>query len=115
MKGMLAAFANGRAKVPMLPVTAGEAETRRQIMIYSVVMAACSALPVLLGCSGIVYASLAAVGGAVFLWMAADILRKPGNTRVAMRLFAFSIFYLFALFAAVIVEAVAGVVPLVTP
>ena len=101
-----------RAGVPMLPVTAGEAETRRQIVLYSVAMVACSLLPVAFGHAGAVYAAAAAIGGALFLWLAVAVYRAPGQNKVAMRLFGFSIFYLFALFAAVILEASIGLAPL---
>ena len=101
-----------RAGVPMLPVTAGEAETRRQIVLYSVAMVACSLLPVAFGHAGAVYAAAAAIGGALFLWLAVAVYRAPGQNKVAMRLFGFSILYLFALFAAVILEASIGLAPL---
>lgn len=97
-----------KAGVPMLPVTAGEAVTRRQIVAYTFPMIACSLAPVALGFAGLVYATLAVVGGAFFLWLAIVVLRSPGDTKVAMRLFGFSILYLFALFAALIIEAAIG-------
>lgn len=100
------------AGVPMLPVTAGEAETRRQILLYTIATVACSALPVVLGFAGAVYAAFALVGGAGFLWGAIAVMRAPGNHRTAMKLFGFSILYLFALFTALIVEAAVGLGPL---
>lgn len=101
-----------KAGVPMLPVTAGEAETRKQILLYAIVMVAFSALPVVFGGAGAIYAGLAAVSGALFLWLSVAVFRSPGQHKVAMRLFAFSILYLFALFAALIVEAAIGLGPL---
>ncbi len=101
-----------KAGVPMLPVTAGEAETRRQIVLYAMAMVACSLLPVAFGFAGAAYGAAALIGGVLFLWLAAAVYRAPGRHKVAMRLFGFSILYLFALFAAVIVEAVLGLAPL---
>jgi protoheme IX farnesyltransferase len=100
------------AGVPMLPVTAGEAETRRQILLYTIATIVCSALPVALGFAGVIYAAAALLGGAAFLWGAVTVVRTPGNHRNAMKLFGFSILYLFALFTALIVEAAIGLGPL---
>jgi protoheme IX farnesyltransferase len=100
------------AGVPMLPVTAGEPETRRQILLYTIATIVCSALPVALGFAGVVYAVAALLGGAAFLWAAVTVVRTPGNHRNAMKLFGFSILYLFALFTALIVEAAIGLDPL---
>ena len=102
-----------RAGVPMMPVTAGEAETRRQILIYSIALFACSLLPTILGHSGALYTVAAVLGGAAFVWLAYRVLRSPGDTKIAMKLFAYSIFYLFGLFATIIIEAAAGIPPLV--
>ncbi len=102
-----------RAGVPMLPVTAGEGETRRQIVLYTILTVACSALPVVLGFAGPVYAGIAALGGAAFLAGAIAVFRRPGDHRTAMQLFGISILYLFALFAAFIVETALGLAPLV--
>jgi protoheme IX farnesyltransferase len=102
-----------KAGVPMLPVVAGEAETRRQIVIYSVAMVACSLLPSILGHSGLLYTVAAVLGGAGFIWLSVRVLRSPGDTRIAMKLFAYSIFYLFGLFATIIIETAAGIPPLV--
>lgn len=93
--------------VPMLPVVAGNAETRRQILIYSVLLMPITALPVYFGFAGFAYALTALVGGGVFLALAYGIWRK-GETdtefKSAKRLFAFSILYLFLLFAVLLVE-----------
>jgi protoheme IX farnesyltransferase len=102
-----------RAGVPMLPVTAGEGETRKQIVIYTLATIACSALPVALGFGGLVYAIVAALGGAGFLYCAIAVHRRVGDHKTALKLFAFSIFYLFALFAAFLAEASFGLAPLV--
>ena len=103
-----------KAGVPMLPVTAGEAETRKQIFLYTLPMIACSLAPIAMGFVGIVYAVAAIVGGAAFLWLAIDVYRSAGDNRKALRLFAFSILYLFVIFATLIVEAIFAVAPLVS-
>lgn len=91
------------AEVPMLPVVAGKAETRRQIMIYSSMLVLLSFLPLALGLAGVVYGVAVAIMGGYFLLLALRVLRNRSN-RAARRLFRFSIVYLFALFAALIVE-----------
>jgi protoheme IX farnesyltransferase len=100
-----------RAGVPMLPVVAGEAETRRQILIYSVILAPLGLAPALLGFAGLAYGIAAAVLGAAFLVLAIDVWRRERGAAAdaaARRLFAFSILYLFLLFAALLVERMVG-------
>ncbi len=97
-----------RANIPMLPVVAGADETARQISIYAVLLVAASFLPPLLGIAGIAYAALAAVLGAAFLVRAFAIRREQETERrirAAYKLFGFSIFYLFALFVALLAGA----------
>ena len=94
-----------RAGVPMLPVVAGRAATTRQILIYAFLLAPASLLPWALGFAGPIYGAIAALCGAVFLVLALRVNRSSdGNRRAAKRLFVFSIFYLFALFAALLVD-----------
>jgi protoheme IX farnesyltransferase len=96
-----------RAGIPMLPVVAGEDETRRQILIYSVIVAAVGVTPALFGFAGLIYGTLAAVLGVLFLALAIEVWRKRRGTAAqsaARRLFAFSVLYLFLLFAVLLVE-----------
>jgi protoheme IX farnesyltransferase len=94
-----------RAGVPMLPVTAGRAATTRQILVYSGLLALASELPWVLGLAGSAYAVVAALCGAVFLLLAAQLNSSTAaDRRAAHRLFVFSICYLFALFAALLVD-----------
>jgi protoheme IX farnesyltransferase len=94
-----------RAGVPMLPVVAGRAATTRQILIYSGLLAIASELPWMLGCAGAIYGVIAAMCGAVFLLLAVQLNRRTGaDRRAAHRLFVFSIFYLFVLFAVLLVD-----------
>jgi protoheme IX farnesyltransferase len=92
-----------RAGIPMLPVVAGAAETRRQILIYSVVLAPIGASPWLLGYAGPVYGAVAVLTGALMIALAWQLFRTP-TEKTAKKLFAFSILYLFLLFAVLLVE-----------
>jgi protoheme IX farnesyltransferase len=94
-----------RAGVPMLPVVAGRAATTRQILTYSLLLLPISMLPWVLGFAGTIYGATAFICG-VILVAHAFRLRRSSNTprRDASRLFVFSIFYLFALFAALLAD-----------
>jgi len=115
----LALFANAdyqRAGVPMLPVVAGAKETRRQIVIYTLLLLPLSLAPWLAGFSGAIYGLAALVLGAGFLlsvWrVATDRQDTAGislsNDAPARLAFKYSILYLFALFAALAVDRLAG-------
>jgi heme o synthase len=94
-----------RARVPMLPVVAGRAATTRQILIYSGLLVLASELPWITGFAGTVYGAVAAICGTLFLLLAGQLNRSGGaDRRPARRLFVFSIFYLFALFAALLID-----------
>ena len=94
-----------RAGVPMLPVVAGRATTTRQVLVYSLLLVLASGLPWLLGFAGAIYGAIVAISGAFFLLLAFQLDRNIGcNRRAAHRLFAFSIFYLFMLFAALLLD-----------
>jgi heme o synthase len=94
-----------RAGVPMLPVVAGRAATTRQIFIYSALLVPISLLPWTLGFAGSIYAATAVVGGAIFVALALRLRSSnSGERRDASRLFVFSIFYLFVLFAALLAD-----------
>jgi protoheme IX farnesyltransferase len=96
-----------RAGVPMLPVVAGTDETRKQIVIYSALLVPLALTPAFIDLGGPLYAVTAIVLGAIFLAAALSVYRiregREGD-RAARHLFAFSIFYLFGLFAALLVE-----------
>jgi protoheme IX farnesyltransferase len=99
-----------RAQVPMLPVVAGRDETRKQILIYSVVLFVAGISPVALGFGGPIYLIASAGLGAWFLYLSVAVLRErdvKGEPN-ARRLFGVSILYLFALFAALIAERLLG-------
>ncbi|MHA1545787.1 MAG: heme o synthase [Alphaproteobacteria bacterium] len=96
-----------RARVPMLPVVAGPDATRRQILAYAIVLVPLAFAPVVLGFAGGLYGVLAAVMGAGFLIGAVRVYRTRTGAaadRVAKRFFAYSILYLFTLFAGLLAE-----------
>jgi protoheme IX farnesyltransferase len=97
-----------RARVPMLPVVAGAEETRRQILLYSVVLVPIGASPWLLGYTQAVYGITALIAGAMMIALAWRVRREREGERAARHLFAFSILYLFVLFAALLIEGGLG-------
>lgn len=117
-----------RAGIPMMPVARGAKSTRLQILIYSVLFIASALAPALTGLGGAVYLWVAAAGGAAFMALAVRLyLSRAGETpdksdtvgreaalydvraeaKPARNLFAFSILYLTALFAALLAERLA--------
>lgn len=94
--------------MPMMPVVAGERSTRRQILAYSVVLLAVSLLPWLIGDAGWIYGGTALALSGAFLALSIPVgLRKSGPDdalRPEKRLFAYSIIYLFVLFAALVAD-----------
>jgi heme o synthase len=102
-----------RARVPMLPVVAGKPETRRQIVIYTIATVLAGFAPVLLGFAGPLYLSVNIALGVWFLIQSLRVAHERDAEREphARRLFAISILYLFAVFAAVLTEQVSGIAP----
>jgi heme o synthase len=99
-----------RAGVPMLPVVAGPDATRLQILLYTIVLVAVAFAPWPLGYFDAVYGAVSLILGACMLALAINVYRwRQGSQalRATRKLFAFSIFYLFALFATLLVEVVA--------
>ncbi len=92
-----------RAGVPMLPVTHGEEFTRLQMLLYTLLLTAVTLLPFAAAMSGYFYLGAAIVLDAVFLAFAVAILRRYSDA-LARRTFGYSIFYLAALFAALMVD-----------
>jgi protoheme IX farnesyltransferase len=93
-----------RAGVPMMPVVRGEAETRRQILLYTVLLYAVSQLPFCAGAFGAVYLAGSVTLGAVFIAGAVRLLRRPGR-RAALRLYLYSLAYLALLFGVMVADA----------
>jgi protoheme IX farnesyltransferase len=117
-----------KAGVPMMPVAKGPKATRLRILLYSLVFVPVAVAPAFTGLGGPAYLAVSALGGAVFLALAARLaLSQAGDSlkdraaglydvkaqaRPARNLFAFSIIYLFALFLALLAEHLIGVAPL---
>ena len=100
-----------KAGVPMLPVVAGARATRRQIMVYSLLLMPVGAAPWLLGYAGVAYGVTSLVAGALMVACAWRVLTRTEGDRAdtaARRMFGYSILYLFALFAVLLIEAIAG-------
>ncbi len=91
------------AGIPMLPVVRGEDETRRQILLYSVLLYAVSQLPFCAGGLGITYLVVSLGLGLAFIVMAWQ-LRRRADRASALRLYLYSLLYLAALFAAMVVD-----------
>ena len=106
----LALFKSGdyqRAGIPMMPNVAGVASTKRQIFAYTLIVAAAGVLPAVTGYASLAYGAAAAALGAGFIWYAWKVLRMPeddASMRPAKALFGYSIIYLFAVFAALLVD-----------
>ena len=98
-----------KAGIPMLPVVAGKPATRRQILIYSLVLLPLTLLPWWIGGAGAVYGSCALILSGLFVALAlrVTVFRRDGDDttmKPEKRLFAYSIVYLFALFAALVAD-----------
>ncbi len=94
-----------KVNIPMLPVIKGELETRRAILLYSLVLVATTLLLPLLNFAGTIYLISALVLGAGFIFLAIRVLVIPGN-KLAWVLYKYSSYYLFLIFLAVIFDSV---------
>ena len=99
-----------KAGVPMLPVTNGAAATRKQILLYSLVLVVVSLVPWALGLAGWIYGAATTVLGGLFIAHAVAVYRNTATVVAGMvpekRLFKFSLLYLFILFSAIVVDHV---------
>ena len=101
----------GRAGIPMLPNVKGADRTRRDIFLYTLLLAPLGLTPWLMGFASLAYGVIAAVLGALMLLFARKSLLLPDGPkadRCAMQLFGFSILYLFLLFAEIAGERLIG-------
>jgi len=101
-----------RAQVPMLPVTHGVEYTRWHVLLYTVLLVVVTVLPWLTRMSGVFYLGGALVLGAAFLYYAIRLLNPPSE-RFAMEVFNYSIIYLMALFAFLLLDHYLMVEPMV--
>jgi len=96
------------AGVPMLPVVAGNAVTRRQILLYTLPMVAAAIAPWPMGLTGWIYGIVAVGLNAIFLWLAVAVsmnrASEPAGMAPEKRLFKYSILYLFVLFGALVAD-----------
>jgi len=97
-----------RAGIPMLPVIAGDRETRRQILLYTLILAPLGTVPWLLGYAGAAYGLVALAAGAVMIALALRLRAEQQGHAASKQLFAFSILYLFLLFAMLLVDRMSG-------
>ncbi len=93
-----------RAGIPMLPVVAGQDETRRQILLYTLILAPLGVAPWLLGYTGPAYGIAAVLFGGLLIVLALRVYKERGRHNASKQLFAFSILYLFVLFAMLLVD-----------
>ncbi|MGI4880804.1 MAG: heme o synthase [Janthinobacterium lividum] len=97
-----------KAGVPMLPVTAGPGATRRQILLYAVLLAPMTVLPWALGLTGWIYGVVATAAVLVFLARAIGVYRNSATSAAEMlperRLFRYSLLFLFLVFAALVAD-----------
>jgi heme o synthase len=97
-----------RAGIPMLPVVAGEAATRRQIVIYTLILAPLGVTPWLLGYAGALYGIAAATAGVAMITLALRVQGEKTGYTASKQMFGFSILYLFLLFAVLLVDRLSG-------
>jgi protoheme IX farnesyltransferase len=90
-----------KAGVPMLPVVRGEEETRRQVLLYTILLYAVTQLPFCAGAFGVTYLVSSVLLGACFIG-GAVLLSRRRDRRTALRLYLFSLAYLALLFAAMV-------------
>jgi protoheme IX farnesyltransferase len=94
----------GKAGVPMAPLVWGEAETKRQMFWYTLILIPLTLLPYCFGALGIVYLGLAAILDAIFLAELLRVIRAADFNKLAWKLYRFSLLYLALLFAAMVVD-----------
>ena len=96
-----------RAGVPMLPVVAGARETKKQMLVYTLLLWPLAVAPTLVGLAGWFYGAAALALSALFTLAAIRVWRDAGE-RSARQMFAFSILYLFLLFALMVIDHAPG-------
>jgi heme o synthase len=97
-----------RAGIPMLPVVAGERETRRQILLYTLILSPLGVAPWLLGYAGPLFGVAALALGAVMIALALRVHNERVGYGASKQLFGFSILYLFLLFAMLLLDRMPG-------
>jgi protoheme IX farnesyltransferase len=100
-----------RAGIPMLPVVSGAAETRRQILLYTLILAPLGVAPWLLGYAGPLYGLVALATGGIMIALALRVRAERQGHAASKQLFGFSILYLFLLFASLLADRMLTGVP----
>lgn len=93
-----------RAKIPMMPVARGMPHTKMQMLIYTLILFPMTLMPTILGFAGMLYGLCAVVLSGFFVWTAFKVLSSD-DMKYARAMFSYSVFYLFALFLAVMIDA----------
>ena len=93
-----------RAGIPMMPVVRGEQRTKFEMLVYTLMLVPLTLMPVLFGAFGGLYAVCAMVVGAPLLWYCIRLLREPGVTPTAWKLYRYSLLYLALLFLAMAID-----------
>ena len=100
----------GEAHIPMMPNVKGERSTKNQILVYAILMALCGIAPYFIGFAGITYGILSTILGVVFIYYSYELWKTEQREQTvakAKKLFFFSLIYLAALFAILLVESLA--------
>ena len=98
-----------KAKIPMMPITSGIQNTKANILIYSALLFAVSLAPFFLNFSGLIYLTISFILGGYYLFISYELFKAKkasAERKLANRLFGFSIFYLFIIFATLLVDSV---------
>jgi len=93
-----------KVNMPMLPVTHGIDYTKKQILLYTILLIVVSVLPYLVGMSGLIYLVSALILGGIFLGYAININNRPKDVKIAWNTFTYSINYLMLIFLALLVD-----------
>jgi protoheme IX farnesyltransferase len=100
-----------RAGIPMLPVVSGAEETRRQILLYTLILAPLAVVPWLLGYAGVLYGVVAIATGGIMIALALRVRAERRGHTASKQMFAFSILYLFLLFATLLADRMLAGLP----
>ena len=102
----LALFANEdykRASLPMMPVIAGESSTKKQMLLYTLLLFPVAVAPFALGYAGWLYGGISSLLGLFFIYTSIKVI-KDESLKSAKLMFGFSVFYLFAIFLALMID-----------
>lgn len=92
-----------KASVPMMPLIYGDHYTKIQILIYTLLTVLCSFLPFTVGLCGKIYMATASILGLLFIYYSVKLITDKDN-KIAPKMFGYSIFYLFIIFAMIIID-----------